>query len=137
MGLTVLDTGVLISFLDSDDAHHEQARNSIAEAMSRNDRLVIPGSVLAEVLVGPFRRGPAAVQVVLDLIARLPLEVAPLDERVAVAASKVRAGHPRVKLPDAVVIGTADVVEATELITTDRGWPTAATAHIQAKLTIL
>jgi predicted nucleic acid-binding protein len=47
MGLTVVDAGVLIGFLDANDAHHAAALLSLQAAVVRNDRIVLPASGLA------------------------------------------------------------------------------------------
>jgi predicted nucleic acid-binding protein len=56
MGLTVLDAGVLIGFLDGRDAHHAGAHRLLTASLAANDTLALPASALAEVLVGPSRR---------------------------------------------------------------------------------
>jgi PIN domain nuclease of toxin-antitoxin system len=48
--------------------------------------------------------------------------VHPLDVPVAHAAARLRATHRSVRLPDALVLGTAAVLSAT-VLTTDRRWP--------------
>lgn len=125
MALTVVDAGVLIGFLDSDDSHHQAARDVLAATLDRGDRIVLPSSALAELLVGPARQGHDAVAPILQLTERVPLEIAPLDKAVAIAAASVRATHRSIKLPDALVLATASVLAADVLLTTDRGWPTA------------
>lgn len=124
MGLTVLDAGVLIGFLDAGDAHHAAAGRALSAALGRHDRVCLPASALAEALVSPSRRGAQAVHVLRGLVARLPVEIATLDEPTAVAAAALRATHPSLGLPDALVIATAHVLDADVLVTTDRGWPT-------------
>lgn len=124
MGLTLIDAGVLIGFLDSGDAHHRAARLAFSEAFDRNDRLTIAASALAEALVAPSRAGPRAVNAVVDFAERLPLEVAPLTVAIAVLAARLRARHgAKLKLPDALVVATAIHLDADILVTTDRGWP--------------
>lgn len=125
MALTVVDAGVLIGFLDRNDPHHHAAVEALAAIVDRGKRIVVPSSALAELLVGPARQGDDAVAAVLQMIERLPLEVAPLDQDVAVAAAALRAKHRAIKLPDAVVLATASVLRADVVLTTDRGWPTA------------
>jgi predicted nucleic acid-binding protein len=132
MGLTVVDAGPLIGFLDADDAHHQGARRALREAGERVDRLVVPASALAEILVGPSRRGDDAVAHVRSFVERVPIEVAVLDEDVAVAAAAIRAEHPSTKLPDALVIATAVVLEADRLVTTDRRWPPPSSLGLRA-----
>jgi len=124
MALTVVDAGVLIGFLDRNDPHHRAAADALAATVDRGDRMAVPSSALAEMLVGPSRQGPHSVAAVLHLIERVPFEIAPLDKDVAVAAAALRAQHRAIKLPDALVLATARVIGADVLLTTDRGWPT-------------
>lgn len=123
MGLTVLDAGVIIGFLDANDAHHAKARVALGEARDRNDRLVIPASAFAQILVGPSRKGTDAVVAVRDLVDRVPIAIEPLHAEIAAAAAVLRARHRSLKLPDALVIATAGHLDADHLITTDREWP--------------
>jgi predicted nucleic acid-binding protein len=137
VGLTHLDAGVLIAFLDRDDVHHDMARGTLADARTRRDHLGIAASAVAECLVGPARRGDAAVAVVRDLLARLPIDVVALDEDVAVAAAMLRARHRALKLPDALVIATADAHGADRLITADQGWPSARSLRTRTIIEVL
>lgn len=132
MGVTVLDAGVLIGLLDADDVHHEAARDALGVAFGRHDRLVLPASAFAEVLVGPARRGEHAVSVVREVVDRAPIEIEPLGEEIALAAATLRARHRSLKLPDALVIATAVHLECDHLITTDRGWPSRAELELPA-----
>ena len=134
MGLTVLDAGVIIGFLDANDAHHAAANVALGDARLRHDRLVVPASAFAEVMVAPSRKGAAAIAAVRDLVDRLPLEIAPLDAEIALAAGSLRARHPSLKLPDALVIATADHLGADHLITTDRRWPSRSKLKLNASI---
>lgn len=134
MGLTVLDAGVIIAFLDANDAHHAEAQAALGDARSRNDRLVLPASALAEILVGPSRNGATAVAAVRDLVDRVPIAVEPLDAEIAVAAAAIRARHRSLKLPDALVIATARHLDADHLITTDRAWPSRSKLRLRASI---
>ena len=80
MGLIHLDAGVLIGFLDADDAHHDGARRILDAAGERRDRVAMAASAVAECLVGPARRGDDAVATVRAFIAQLPIGVGALDE---------------------------------------------------------
>jgi predicted nucleic acid-binding protein len=134
MGLTVLDAGVIIGFLDANDPHHVEAQAALGATRSRNDRLVLPASALAEILVGPSRRGVTAVAAVRDLLDRVPIDVAPLDMEIAVVAAAIRARHRSLKLPDALVIATASHLDADHLITTDREWPSRSKLRLRAAI---
>ncbi|MCU0268208.1 MAG: PIN domain-containing protein [Acidimicrobiales bacterium] len=134
MGLTVLDAGVLIGFLDGNDAHHAAARRALADALGRDDRLVLPASAYAEILVGPSRSGAVAVEAVRDLVDRVPIRIEPLDAETAVAAAAIRARHGSLKLPDALVIATAGRLDADHVVTTDRGWPSRSRLELRASM---
>ena len=137
MALIHLDAGVLIGFLDADDAHHRAARGAIADALDSGDRLAMAASALAECLVAPASRGEAAVAVVHELRHRIPVDIVALDVDIADAAARLRARHRSVRLPDALVIATASVANADQLITTDRRWPAAKALDLTAALRVL
>jgi predicted nucleic acid-binding protein len=134
VGLIHLDAGILISFLDGDDAHHAAARQLLAEALDAGDRLAMASSAFAECLVEPARRGPADIQTVRNLVDRVPVAVIPLDVEVATVAARLRAKHRAIRLPDAIVIATAIVDRADQLATTDRRWPSARALGLKATL---
>jgi predicted nucleic acid-binding protein len=123
MGLTLLDAGVVIGFLDPQDVHHRSAHGALRAARERRDRIVLPASAYAEALVGPTRAGSESISIVDRLVVGLPIEIEPLGRDIAVAAARIRAKHPAIKLPDALVIASAGVLDADVLVTTDRGWP--------------
>jgi predicted nucleic acid-binding protein len=125
MGLIHLDAGVIIGFLDGADSHHDTARAALSNAVDHGHRLFIAASAIAECLVGPARRSLTAIELVRTVIDRLPLSVVDLNTEIATRAAVLRARHPTLKLPDALVIATAVSCGADQLITTDRKWPTA------------
>ncbi|MGE0880870.1 MAG: type II toxin-antitoxin system VapC family toxin [Acidimicrobiia bacterium] len=123
MALIHLDAGAIIGFLDQTDAHHAATRAALRNALHDGDRLAIAASALAESLVGPARRGTAAVQTV-RLAERFPITVVELDADIAVSAAELRAAHRALRLPDSFVIAIARHASAEILVTTDRKWPT-------------
>jgi predicted nucleic acid-binding protein len=129
VGLTVLDAGVLIAVLDATDAHHVSARRALAAAVARGDRLVVPASAYAELLVGPLRAGGDRGNVVDDFLDALPATIAPADREVARRAAELRAQHGnRLRLPDALVVATALVLGAARVMATDARWPEVGVA---------
>jgi predicted nucleic acid-binding protein len=137
VGLTHVDAGVVIAFLDGDDVHHDAARSALSDALDNADRLSMAASALAECLVGPARRSPKAVELVRTVIERLPVSVIDLDEEIATRAAVLRARHRSLKLPDALVIATAERSAADRLITTDRNWPAAKAMKLRVSVTQL
>ncbi|MEM8905708.1 MAG: PIN domain-containing protein [Actinomycetota bacterium] len=137
MGLTHLDAGVVIGFLDPGDLHHSTASQLVRTVAGEGDRLAMSASVLAETLVGPFRRGPAAVDLVHRFVATVPVDVVPMTAEIAATAAGLRASHPSLRLPDALVIATAADGGADRLATTDRGWPGAAALDLDLDIVVL
>jgi predicted nucleic acid-binding protein len=123
VAIVVLDASVVIALLDARDPHHPAAVTALGRA--REETLVLPASAYAEVLVDPWRRGRDAVAVVRELVADLGMRIQPLTADVAERAAQLRAEHGSLRLPDALVLATADVLAATAL-TCDRAWPRAS-----------
>ena len=71
------------------------------------------------------------------MVSTLPIAVVPVGEEIAVNAADLRARHKSLKLPDALVIATADSQGAESLLTTDRRWPSARRLGISTKLQVL
>ena len=117
MALTVLDASVFIAFLDPGDAHHGPTR----AAFERGDRLVLPASAYAEVMVHPYERGAAAVRHVESVIEELPILVESLGAEIARRAAELRA-KKRLRLPDALVLATGDELDADTVLTADHRW---------------
>lgn len=120
MAIVVLDASIVIAFLDADDAHHAAAVAAVGRA--RREELVLPSSAYAEVLVDPWRRGPDAVTLVKRFLTDLGIRIEPLTADIAARAARLRSGHQPLRLPDALVLATADTLDATAL-TCDRSWP--------------
>ena len=120
MAIVVLDASVVIAFLDAADRHHQAAVAALTRVHS--EQLVLPASVYAEILVGPGRRGREAMAAAREFVADLPLRVEPISAEIAARAAVLRALHRSLKLPDALVIATGDVLGAVSVLTADRTW---------------
>ena len=125
MGLIHLDAGVVIALLDGQDIHHDAATSFLTSARLHNDRLALSATAFAECLVQPFRHGEKNVQVIRELVNRVPVSIVNLDEQTAEQSARLRASHRNLRLPDAIVIATAMISGADQLVTTDRQWPSA------------
>jgi predicted nucleic acid-binding protein len=124
MGLTVLDAGIVIGVLDANHAHHAAAIGALHEVVNRGDALALPASAYAECLVGPAREGAGAMRRVDAFLADLAAEVEPITRQLAAKAARLRARHGQsLRLPDALVLATAQHLSADRVLTTDRGWP--------------
>jgi PIN domain nuclease of toxin-antitoxin system len=52
----------------------------------------------------------------------LDLGVIPIGEDIAVEAARLRGRHRSLRLPDALVIASGDVLDADSIVTGDRSW---------------
>lgn len=119
-----MDAGVLVGVFDARDPHHARATVTMSRALAEGHRLVAPASAYAESLVHPMRAGTAAVRTVEALMDEAPILVQPVDRAVARETARLRARHGRrLRLPDALVVATAWVLDAVDLVTTDGAWP--------------
>lgn len=120
MALVVLDASVVIAFLDPDDALHAAAVAALTE--HQHDELVIPSTVYAEILVAPYRRGSEAVAEVEAFLADFAVHIEEMTPSIARAAAQLRSESRSLRLPDALVLATADELEAERLLTGDESW---------------
>lgn len=118
----VIDATVLVGFCDPDDPFHQVIRVALVECLTTGNSLVVPVSVLSEALVGAYRATPHAVRIVEGFVDDLATQVYPLDRPVGRAVARYRADHPRLPLAAALVFGTAKVVNAQQILTTDMSW---------------
>lgn len=122
MGTVVLDASVVLALFDPQDSLHEPASTAARRCRGRGDEFILPASVLAEVLVGAARRGEAALTVTHQRTVAAFGSPCPAGEEVAVAAARRRARHRALRLPDALVLATADAAGADIVLTGDKRW---------------
>jgi predicted nucleic acid-binding protein len=122
MGTVVLDSSVVIGFLDKADAHHPTAAQAIAEHHRAGDELVITTSVLAEVLVGAGRISAARLDRVRVLLRAMFGSSRVISEEIAARAAMLRAAHRSLRLPDALVIAAGLVDDVDAIVTLDKRW---------------
>ena len=118
MGALILDASVLIGLLDTADSHHEAAVDDVEAADLRGDDLVTPASAYSEALVAFARAGRVADA--REAIAAMGIVVTPLTAAIGEHAAQLRAAHERLRLPDAIVLATARVLDAEPLTYDDR-----------------
>jgi PIN domain nuclease of toxin-antitoxin system len=121
MGAVVIDTSVVIGHFDSRDAHHPSVERVLTEIWTRGDDYVLPANVLAESMVGRFRRDPGTAHERQVATIALFGDVRIVDEDVAIEAARLRAAQPALRLPDALVIATG-IVDDAAVLTCDARW---------------
>jgi predicted nucleic acid-binding protein len=130
VALVVLDASVVIAFLDPDDAFHDAAVAALGE--HQHDELLIPLSGYAEILVAPYRRGKEAVAEVEAFLADFAIRIEAPTPAIARDAAQLRGASRSIRLPDALVLATADELEADIVLTGDESW-----ARISGRVTLI
>ncbi len=111
-----LDSDAVIGFLDSGDALHGLADAAVHELLPEH-RLVVSVVTYAEVLTGA-RLGHHDEAMVAGFFADLVSEVLPIDVQVAEVAAQLRARHRALRMPDALILATADTAPEVQLVVT-------------------
>lgn len=112
----VLDSDAVVGFLDRDDAFHDAANVAIRDLV-RARRLLVSVVTYAEVLTGA-RLGHHDEGQVRGFFAQLISEVLPVDTTVADKAAEFRSGVKALRMPDALILATAETDPDVDLIVT-------------------
>jgi len=117
VGAVVLDAGVVIAWFDADDVHH--AGSTAALHSVREEELRLPASAYAEALVRHAVAGSvAAARARIDASRYGSMPSVPTRPRPQPRFVQGTA----LRLPDALVLGYAEVIDADVVLTTDRRW---------------
>jgi predicted nucleic acid-binding protein len=114
----ILDASVLVGLLDSADPHHATAVDDVEAADHTGHSLQTPASAYSETLVA-FARADRVPEA-REAVSSMGITVTPLTAPIAERAAALRAAHPRMRLPDALVLATARELGA-DLLTYDDG----------------
>jgi predicted nucleic acid-binding protein len=112
----VLDSDAVVGFLDREDALHDAADTAIRDLV-REQRLLVSVVTYAEVLTGA-RLGHHDEDQVEGFFAGLISEVLSVDVMVADMASELRSRSKSLRMPDALILATAETNPDVDLIVT-------------------
>ncbi|HEU5063510.1 MAG TPA: PIN domain-containing protein [Solirubrobacterales bacterium] len=112
----VLDSDVVVGFLDRKDALHDAADAAIRDLV-RGQRLLVSVVTYAEVLTGA-RLGHHNEDRARGFFSGLISEVLSVDVAVADMASKLRSRRKSLQMPDALILATAEIHPEIDLIVT-------------------
>jgi len=118
--VVLLDSSTVVGFLDRDDALHADADRRL-RALAGRERLIVSVVSYAEVLTGA-RLGHHDIDTVQGFFAQLIDDVVVVDVEVAERASVLRAAKRSLRMPDALILATADVRQADVVLAGDEGW---------------
>jgi predicted nucleic acid-binding protein len=112
----VLDSDAVVGFLDRNDALHDAADGAIRNLVGR-ERLLVSVVTYAEVLNGA-RLGHHDEHQVKGFFRDLISEVLPVDVDVADVAADLRARRKSLRMPDAMILATAEIQSEVGLVVT-------------------
>jgi predicted nucleic acid-binding protein len=112
----VLDSDAVVGFLDREDALHDAADAAIRDLI-RKQRLLVSVVTYAEVLTGA-RLGHHDEDQVRRFFAQLISDVLPVDPSVAEQAAELRSRLKSLRMPDALILATAETSPEVDLIVT-------------------
>lgn len=118
--VALLDSAVVAGFLDSEDPFHAAADARIRQLAGR-ETLVVSVITYAELLTGAGL-GHHTQSVVRGFFGELVDEIHAVDRAVAERAAELRSEKRSLKMPDALILATADVHGADLVITGDERW---------------
>ncbi len=118
MGLVVLDASVVLASLTIDDPLHHPVVATLGRHAEGN--LVLPASAYSESLVHAARQG--RFDDARRLIFGLVDVIQAVDAAVAERSAHLRAAHRALRLPDALILATGDVMAADVVLTCDGRW---------------
>lgn len=125
MAVTLLDSGSIIGYLDFSNFFHRSAVAEITPASQRED-LVASVVTYGEILVGA-ELGYRDRAIVDTFFTSVISRIEPVDARIARRAAVLRGQRTSLKMPDALILATADL-HADRAITTDDQWPKMSVA---------
>lgn len=112
----VLDSDAVVGFLDQDDALHDAADEAI-RGLASGQRLLASVVTYAEVLTGA-QLGHHDEDQVRGFFSQLISEVLPVDITVADKAAEFRSHVASLRMPDALILATAETNADVDLIVT-------------------
>jgi predicted nucleic acid-binding protein len=118
--VALLDSVAVAGFLDRDDAFHAAADARVRELAGR-DTLVVSVITYAALLTGAGV-GHHALSAVRGFFEQLIDEIYSVDRAVAERAAELRTRAPSLKMPDALILATADLHSADLVVTGDDRW---------------
>ncbi len=131
--MILLDSTVIVGFLDSDDALHEVTVARLKE-IAGNHPLVASVISYAEVMTG-VALGHHSQERVEGFFDTLVKDLLPVEELVAARAAALRGKRRSLPMPDALILATADLHEEIEtVLCADGDWPKIKGLSCQVEL---
>lgn len=122
MGLILLDSTVIVGFLDADDALHDVSVVRFEQIVG-NQPLAASVIGYAEIMTG-VSLGHHPEASVSGFFEAFIADLLPVDKSIAARAATLRGARKSLSMPDALILATADLNEDIDLaICGDQDWP--------------
>jgi predicted nucleic acid-binding protein len=122
VGLILLDSTVIVGFLDADDALHETTVAKFKEIVGSHP-LAISVISYAEVMTG-VSLGHHPQERVAGFFDTFVRDLLPVDKPIAARAATLRGKRKSLPMPDALILATGDVQPEIEtILCADSDWP--------------
>jgi predicted nucleic acid-binding protein len=122
VGLILLDSTIIVGFLDADDALHEVVVAKLKKIVGSHP-LVASVISYAEVMTG-VSLGHHSHERVDGFFDALVKDLLPVDRKVAARAATLRGKRLSLGMPDALILATADLHEDIDaIVCADDDWP--------------
>ena len=131
--MILLDSTVIVGFLDADDALHDASVAGLREIAGSHP---LAASVVsyAEVMTGAVL-GHHPEKLVAGFFDALVRDLLPVDRAVAARAATIRGGRRSLSIPDALILATADLhAEVDTVLCADNDWPKIKGLDCRVKL---
>jgi predicted nucleic acid-binding protein len=133
VGLILLDSTVIVGFLDADDALHEVTVAKLREIVGSHP-LVASVISYAEVMTG-VSLGHHSQQKVDGFFESLVKDLLPVDKSIAARGATLRGKRKSLSMPDALILATADLEPEIETVfCADGDWPKVKELSCQVEL---
>ncbi|MEV6867809.1 PIN domain-containing protein [Streptosporangium subroseum] len=123
MPTVMLDTNIISSLLNPDDALHLDAFAAVRRWEDRAASFTISVITWSELRVGAVRKGVEAEKALAEFRAAAIDRIVVVDEATAESAAQLRARDLTVRMPDALIIAAAREEGFDALLTADRKFP--------------
>jgi predicted nucleic acid-binding protein len=129
----LLDTTVIVGFLDRDDVLHDVAVAGL-RAAGTSSAFAASAVSYAEVMTG-VALGHHPREAVEGFFADLIPELLPVNRAVAARAGALRGSRRSLPMPDALILATADLHDEVEtVVCADGDWPKVAGLRCRVQL---
>jgi len=131
--LILLDSTIIVGFLDADDALHEIAVTRLREIVGSHP---LAASVIsyAELMTG-VSLGHHSHEHVDRFFDALLKDLLPVDREVAARAATLRGRRISLRMPDALILATADLHEDVDtIVCADDEWPKVKSLRCKVEL---